>query len=154
MIRALVIAGGVVVLAGAAAVTLGPWTSEPARMVLDTSDAQAVTLGAQVYTETCAACHGARLEGQPDWQTRGSDGLLPAPPHDETGHTWHHDGETLFRLTKHGVGAYIGDPEYRSGMPAYEGILSDQEILAVLTYIKSTWPEEIRARHDAMEAGE
>ncbi|TNE39067.1 MAG: cytochrome c, partial [Sphingomonadales bacterium] len=30
----------------------------------------------------------------------------------------------------------------------YADTLSDAEIIAVLSYIKSTWPEEIRARHD------
>jgi hypothetical protein len=29
-------------------------------------------------------------------------------------------------------------------MPPYATVLSDQEIVAVLTFIKSSWPEEIR----------
>ncbi|SFP84406.1 hypothetical protein SAMN04488047_11438 [Tranquillimonas alkanivorans] len=29
-------------------------------------------------------------------------------------------------------------------MPAFEGVLSDAEIEAVLAYIKSTWPERQR----------
>jgi len=36
-------------------------------------------------------------------------------------------------------------------MPVYEGILTDKEIIAVLSYIKSTWPEDIKAMHDEME---
>ena len=43
--------------------------------------------GAQLYAENCASCHGANLEGQADWRSPGPDGRLPAPPHDETGHT-------------------------------------------------------------------
>ena len=35
-------------------------------------------------------------------------------------------------------------PGYESDMPAFEGILSDDEIVAVLAYIKSTWPERER----------
>lgn len=31
---------------------------------------------------------------------------------------------------------------YESDMPAFGGILSDDEIRAVLAFIKSTWPEE------------
>ncbi|WP_299961176.1 cytochrome c [uncultured Roseobacter sp.] len=114
-------------------------------------DANAVALGATVYQENCASCHGGNLEGQPDWRSPGEDGRLPAPPHDASGHTWHHDGETLFQLTKYGVGALINDPDYASNMPIYDGVLSDDEIIAVLSYIKSTWPDDIRARHDEME---
>jgi mono/diheme cytochrome c family protein len=29
-------------------------------------------------------------------------------------------------------------------MPAFEDILTDDEIVAVLTYIKSTWPEDVQ----------
>lgn len=57
----------------------------------------------------------------------------------------------LFQLTKYGVSALINDPDYASNMPIYDGVLSDEEIIAVLSYIKSTWPEEIRARHTEME---
>ena len=52
--------------------------------------------GQALYADSCAACHGANLEGQPDWRVPGADGILPAPPHDETGHTWHHDNQLLF----------------------------------------------------------
>lgn len=109
----------------------------------DASDPELVALGAAVYGEHCAVCHGRNLEGEPDWQRRKADGTLPAPPHDETGHTWHHSDELLFRLTRDGLGAIAGD-DYRSTMPAYVGILSDREIWATLAYIKSRWPPEIR----------
>ncbi len=91
------------------------------------------------------------LEGQPDWRSPGENGRLPAAPHDASGHTWHHDGDTLFRLTKFGTGALIGDSDYESNMPIYDEVLSDEEIIAVFSYIKSTWPDEIRERHDEME---
>ena len=68
---------------------------------------------------------------------------MPAPPHDETGHTWHHSDQDLFAITKGGVEAVV--PDYESDMPAFDGILSDEEIEAVLGYIKSTWPERQRA---------
>ena len=107
-----------------------------------------VSLGERVYREHCASCHGARLEGQPDWRSRKPDGKLPAPPHDETGHTWHHADDVLFRMTKHGAAAVV--PGYQSDMPAYDDVLTDEQIWAVLSYIKSQWPENIRARHEAM----
>ena len=113
---------------------------------LDADDPQKVALGAGLYAEHCAACHGAELEGQPDWRRRRPDGRLPAPPHDESGHTWHHPAEQLFALTKHGP-AVIAGGGYQSDMPAYEGTLSDAEIWAVLSYLKSRWPAEIQARH-------
>ena len=74
--------------------------------------------------------------------------MLLAPPHDATGHTWHHPDGMLFALTKYGPGPATGNPSYRSDMPAYEGILEDNEIIAVLSYIKSRWPAPVRARHD------
>jgi mono/diheme cytochrome c family protein len=113
---------------------------------LDADDPQKVALGAPLYAEHCAACHGTDLEGQPDWRQRRPDGRLPAPPHDESGHTWHHPAEQLFALTKYGPAAIAGGG-YQSDMPAYEGTLSDAEIWAVLSYLKSRWPVEIRARH-------
>ena len=85
-----------------------------------------------VYQEHCAACHGAQLEGQPNWRQRDANGLLPAPPHDETGHTWHHADDLLFEITKFGAARVITDPSYQSAMPVYENVLSDEQIIAVL----------------------
>jgi S-disulfanyl-L-cysteine oxidoreductase SoxD len=66
---------------------------------------------------------------------------LPAPPHDETGHTWHHPDAVLIDIVKHGLVPGKTAPEaYESDMPAYEQVLTDAEILAVLAYIKSRWP--------------
>jgi mono/diheme cytochrome c family protein len=96
----------------------------------------------------CASCHGARLEGQPNWRERGADGLLPAPPHDASGHTWHHQDDVLFRITKYGVAKMANMKDYRSAMPAYEGVLTDAEIIAVLSWIKSQWPADIRTQQE------
>ena len=98
--------------------------------------------GQVLYAEHCGACHGGNLEGQPDWQNRLANGRLPAPPHDETGHTWHHPDQDLFRIVKEGVAAIV--PGYETDMPAFGGVLSDDEIRAVLDYIKGTWPEQQR----------
>ena len=96
----------------------------------------------------CAGCHGANLEGQPNWRQRDAQGRLPAPPHDATGHTWHHPDEVLFRITKFGVAEAAKLASYESSMPAYEGVLSDAEIVAALSWIKAQWPDNIRAKHD------
>lgn len=117
-------------------------------MRADPTDAALVAHGRQVYAEHCASCHGASLEGEPEWRTRNADGTLPAPPHDETGHTWHHPDQQLFDITKYGVERFA-PPGYRSNMPAFESILSDRDIWAVLAYIKSRWPAETRRLHEA-----
>ena len=128
----------------------GEMTPEAVR--LDAGDRSLVGDGERIYREACAGCHGAALEGQPGWRNRKPDGRLPAPPHDASGHTWHHPDGVLFLLTKYGPAAVLNDPAYPSDMPGFSESLSDRDIIAVLSYIKSTWPPEIRARHDAMNA--
>ncbi|MGM9428402.1 c-type cytochrome [Hydrogenophaga sp. MI9] len=104
--------------------------------------------GAQIYQARCASCHGVNLEGQANWRERGPDGRLPAPPHDETGHTWHHPDDVLIRLTKEGVAKAAGLPDYVTNMPAFGDSLSDADIVAVLSWIKSRWSTEIRSLND------
>lgn len=151
MNRIALIAVGGAALFGATLYAFSNVSAETDRVVLRDNDPAIVALGANVYEANCACCHGAYLEGQANWRSPGEDGRLLAPPHDETGHTWHHDSDTLFQLTKYGVSELINDPEYASNMPIYDGVLSDEEIIAVISYIKSTWSEEIRARHTEME---
>ena len=113
------------------------------------TDQAVIAEGQGLYDAHCAACHGADLEGQDNWRSPGADGKLPAPPHDETGHTWHHPDAQLFMITKYGTEALVGG-NYRSNMIGFDDILTDDEIIAVLAYIKSTWPADIQARHTAM----
>lgn len=110
-------------------------------------DPAQVALGGRLYAERCASCHGAKLEGQPNWQESLSNGRMPAPPHDASGHTWHHSDAELFTITKKGLAAVV--PGYESDMPAFEGTLSDEEIRAVLAFIKSTWPKTEREYQQA-----
>ena len=135
---------------------LAPRAAPPAPVppphALRPDDAALVARGGAIYAQQCAACHGAQGEGQPDWRERGPTGLLPAPPHDASGHTWHHPDEQLFALTKQGVAQVINQPDYRSAMPAYAGTLSDEQIVAVLSWIKAQWPDEVRRRHDDINA--
>ncbi|GHD52069.1 cytochrome c [Thalassobaculum fulvum] len=147
--RIVLIAASGLALAGGLAVFLSAPTQEPAAgIALAPDDPAVVAEGRGVYADQCASCHGADLQGQPNWQARGPDGKLPAPPHDPTGHTWHHPDSVLFALTKYGPARMIGDPAYKSDMPAYDETLSDDQIIAALSYIKSTWPADIRQRHD------
>jgi len=112
---------------------------------IDPEDKTQVALGQGVYGAQCARCHGSDLEGQPNWQDRLANGRLPAPPHDASGHTWHHPDAQLFDITKHGLAPYA-PAGYQSDMPAFDGTLSDEQIAAVLAYIKSRWPADIRGR--------
>jgi mono/diheme cytochrome c family protein len=114
-------------------------------------DADWIARGAAKYARHCASCHGAKLEGQPEWRRRLPSGRLPAPPHDESGHTWHHPDDALFAITKLGLVPPYAPKDYASDMPAYAGKLSDGEIWAVLAFIKSNWKSsEIRAARAQM----
>src|SRR3546814_301467 len=86
---------------------------------IDPSDQELVANGKGIYANNCASCHGAKLEGQPDWRVRQANGRLPAPPHDESGHTWHHPDAGLIEITKNGlVPGVKAPPGYVSDMPA------------------------------------
>lgn len=111
--------------------------------------------GATLYAAHCATCHGARLEGQPDWQSAEVDGVLPAPPHDASGHTWHHDDALLTDYIRRGGQAVLGDMGVRmkSGMPGFGETLSDGDIAAILAFIKSRWTARTRAMQAERNSG-
>jgi mono/diheme cytochrome c family protein len=144
--------GGLSLLAAAALTgAMGAWRANASASSL--SDAPAVIArGGELYAARCASCHGAHLEGQPDWQSPRADGKMPAPPHNSDGHTWHHDGATLFGITKHGLVPPWAPANYRSDMPAFAGVLRDEEIRAVLSFIASTWNDEAKAWQRQIEA--
>ena len=114
----------------------------------DAGDPRLVARGRIVYQQNCASCHGARLEGQPNWRQPKKDGTLPAPPHDVTGHTWHHSDQMLFEVTKYGSASVAG-AGFKSAMPVYADVLADGDIWAVLAFIKSHWPADIQAAQSA-----
>jgi len=105
-----------------------------------------IAIGKTIYAANCAGCHGENLEGEADWKQQNEDGSFRSPPHSADGHTWHHADSILIEAITKGGARYedlnIGG---FSNMPAFDDILTDVEIAAVLTYIKSTWPEDVRA---------
>lgn len=106
-------------------------------------DSTRIEQGQQLYTQYCAACHGVKGEGQfPDAPLEpDATGRYGAPPHDESGHTWHHDDALLLRYVREGG---MGDPAVFYPMPAFGEQLSDEQIVSILAYIKSLWTDDQR----------
>ncbi len=113
--------------------------NETAVPPVPTLNPERVTQGATAYSQQCAACHGATLEGALDWKQSLPDGSFPPPPHDSSGHTWHHPDSLLLAIIADG-----GDPAFNSKMPAFRDKLTEQERRAVLEFIKSKWGKNER----------
>jgi mono/diheme cytochrome c family protein len=114
-------------------------------LLMDAADhPDPIARGAAVYAGNCVSCHGAKLEGQPDWKHVNAAGRLPAPPLDGTGHGWRHSDAELFHFVKFSVLDEAG-PDYQTDMPAFSSKLSDEDILAAIAFIKSRWPSSIQA---------
>ena len=138
----------VIVVTLGMAVSLLVFRPKSAEVMADADNPKMVELGRLVYVAQCASCHGEALEGQANWRQRNADRRLPAPPHDDSGHTWHHPDWVLFDITQKGPAAFIGQDDYESDMPAFGDLLSDGEILSVIAYIKSKWSPTVRARQE------
>jgi mono/diheme cytochrome c family protein len=121
-----------------------PWANRPviineiAAPPLPALDRTKAAYGEELYGQYCAGCHGGNLEGAPNWQRPRSDGSYPPPPHDDTGHTWHHPDSFLIRYTAEGGAAYNGT------MPGFADQLTEEDIDAVLEFLKSRWGQEAR----------
>jgi mono/diheme cytochrome c family protein len=145
-VRGLLLGCGVVAVLAASAVAAALALRAPSAPQLhfaDAENAEAVQDGKKLYASHCASCHGRKLQGQLLWQVRDEFAGRRAPAHDQTGHTWQHSDEDLFAMTK--FGRFPTTPAtVKSYMPAYAQNLSDDRILAVIAYIKATWPIGLR----------
>ena len=110
---------------------------------LPTLDPSLVAQGLQIYGLYCASCHGPDAEGDPNWQQPNDQGNLPPPPHDDSGHTWRHGDGELFEIVYDGWRDPFNKTEELT-MPAFGDVLRDQEIRAVIEYLKSLWSEKHR----------
>lgn len=129
-------------------VSLGIWHSRraPAPVVINgtavpalpTPDQARISQGEVLYNLHCASCHSPNLAGAPDWKVPLPDGSFPPPPHDDSGHTWHHPDFLLLQIISAGGSLYDGT------MPGFAGQLSPDEMEAVLAYIKSSWTMDHR----------
>lgn len=108
-------------------------------------DPAVTSAGQTLYRTHCSACHG-----MPDGSTPpvAHASEKPAPPHDATGHTWQHPDFALFQLIRDGIAVANCTPVDPQFMPTFRGIVSDAELVAILSYIKSSWPEDIRLNHN------
>ena len=102
-------------------------------------DTSRVESGAKVYASNCAVCHGARGEATADWRRREPDGSFPPPPLNGTAHTWHHPFGILARQIKFGAPG-------GGKMPIFQGKLTDEEIINVIAWFQSLWPDDIYAQ--------
>jgi mono/diheme cytochrome c family protein len=115
-------------------------------------DPASVSAGRAVYRESCTACHGQALQGQPGWEKPNAAGRLPAPPLNAAGHAWQHTDEDLLHI----IGFSLADqspPGYVSDMPAFQGRLSRAQMDSVLAYIKSEWPARARLYQSMLNPG-
>jgi mono/diheme cytochrome c family protein len=130
----------------------GAHAASPPAHFADADNAKLVADGRNIYQQNCGSCHGRRLQGQALWQMQDRFADQRAPAHDATGHTWQHSDEALFHMTKFGRFEET-PPDAVSYMPAFEKLLSDDDILAALAFIKWSWPVGMRASQAMLNPG-
>jgi mono/diheme cytochrome c family protein len=97
---------------------------------------------AALYNAHCLNCHGGATGGQ----------MMDYPPrHNANGHTWHHPDCQLIEMVLNGsgemgemMGEMMGIPEDVPRMPTWKGTLTEEEVAAILAYIKTWWTDEQR----------
>lgn len=100
-------------------------------------NAEIVAYGNGIFQQNCAVCHGSNAEGTREWKKTDENGNYPPPPLDGSAHAWHHPIAQLARSIREG-GIKLGGV-----MPPFGDKLSDQEILAVIAYFQSKWPDSV-----------
>lgn len=132
---------GRIILTVTAAVISGAVVSAcgPGQSSVPALDEGQVTRGGELYQENCASCHRSDLSGDPDWKTRNDDGSYRPPPHDSSGHTWHHPDRVLIEIIRD------GSDFPQSRMPSFGDKLSDEDIAAILEFFKANWGDQERA---------
>ncbi|MGI8515507.1 MAG: c-type cytochrome [Acidimicrobiia bacterium] len=129
-LRALTTIMGAIAMVSACVANAGSDPNEP-------PDQLRVVRGEELYQQYCASCHRTDLSGDPEWKTPKEDGSYPPPPHDSTGHTWHHSDQVLLEIIRD------GSDFAQSRMPSFGERLSDDDIGAILEFFKANWgPEE------------
>ena len=107
--------------------------------------------GSELFAQNCSSCHGVEGVGQNPESPNGGmldGGGYLAPALNGTGHAWHHPNSVLFKTIKHG--SIASD----SSMRAFSNRLSDKEIVMIIHYFKSLWPDPIREKHSNLNKEE
>jgi cytochrome c6 len=95
-----------------------PPSDSPAGVPETGDDLERLRVGQMVYQAQCATCHGENGEGRPPT----FPALAGSPS--VTG-----DPIQVIDVVLHG----------RNGMPPFAGILTDEEVAGVVTYIRASW---------------
>ena len=92
--------------------------------------------GAAVYAANCATCHGASGQGTPD----------AVPPLAKDSYAVG-DPKKCIHTVLAGMNDQIvvNGKTYNGGMPPWKGVLTNAQIAAVLTYVRSSWGNKASA---------
>jgi mono/diheme cytochrome c family protein len=107
-----------------------PEAAEAARPVIEDPDPAQWERGGKIYGERCADCHGERGEGVPGMYPALAGNravLLDAP------------ANTIRAVLSGGFQPGTAGNPRPFGMPPFAPFLSDDEIAAVVTYIRNAW---------------
>lgn len=117
----------------------------------DPADTEQVAVGSALYEWNCARCHGEDLGGELGW-VKEETGLSEeeikevserlgdvAPAHDQSGETARLDDTTLFRVIDEGPVKALNKSDSR--MSGFRDRLSEDEIWAIVAFMKSHWRE-------------
>ncbi|MEJ2695480.1 MAG: cytochrome c [Candidatus Sulfobium sp.] len=93
-------------------------------------------LGARLYGEKCAGCHGTKGKGIPKlFPPLAGDPVVTAK-----------NAHYVIRAVLFGMqGSIIGGLTYEVRMPPWAGQLSDEEVAAVINHIRSNWGNDAPA---------
>ncbi|MBU0674514.1 MAG: c-type cytochrome [Proteobacteria bacterium] len=111
---------------------------------ITTESSQERALGKNLFKVHCVPCHGQDARGQDPLNPNGgstAQGKRLAPALNGTAHSWHHPPTLLLHYIQE------GSIDKSSPMPSFGDTLSKKESLAIITYIQSLWPEEIRRKY-------
>ncbi|MGO4574312.1 c-type cytochrome [Microvirga sp. 2TAF3] len=104
---------------GAGHTAVAPQTTDPVMVA-----------GSSIYRDICSACHSLDGNGVPR--------LIPSLAASSSVHS--QDPTTLIRITLSGARSVATDQEPTApAMPAFAWQLSDEQIAAVLTYVRNSW---------------
>jgi mono/diheme cytochrome c family protein len=109
----------------------------------DEPDEPEFARGEALYATHCIDCHGGA--------TGGDIADIP-PPHNAQGHTWHHGDCELVEWTLEGLPRRPGLPPDTPAMPAFADRLDEDDVRAILAYVKTWWMPEQREHQAAVTA--